>query len=174
MKIIIGVDSQFVYHTLKSAQLDLRFPYAKLRALIEGERDEVLDMFVPAVRFPPKDDSLQATAESYDNYFRFARALEQEGAHVIEAPAKVFRGEVKHSDDQRLMIRLALVCARLKPDFLALLAADGDYAPLVWGLREEGIRTKLITDFASLAPDLRRAAYSVSSFHNVLEQLYRE
>src|SRR5262249_44269411 len=68
------------------------------------------------------------------------------------------RPAVKSSDDQVLMIRLALTCMRLKPDFLVLVAADGDFAPLVMGLREEGVRTEIVADADALANDLLRVA----------------
>ena len=103
-------------------------------------------MYAPVVRFLPKNFTAEAVLESYQGYERVKQALERQVINPIQSPAKPSGEGSKHSDDQGLMIRLALVCTRLKPDFLVLVAADGDYAPLVWGLREEGIRTLPVTE----------------------------
>lgn len=171
MQNIIGVDSQFVYHTLKRPGQKTEFPYLKLRDLVEEGGNHVLEIFAPVIRMTPLNESAEAIAKSSLDFHNVRRALEAQGVNVIEAPSKPSGYGVKHSDDQRLMIRLALSCTRLKPDFLVLVAADGDYAPLVWGLREEGIRTKLISDPGSLAHELRSAVYSVSSLFNVMKTL---
>jgi uncharacterized LabA/DUF88 family protein len=172
MKYVVGVDAQFVRYTLRNANWDSHVPYRELVHFLEENGDEVLDIFAPAIRMPPQTTQDADIARSYEGYIRYSDALRQQGVHVIEAPAKRnAEGAIKHSDDNRLMIRLALTCMRLRPDFLVLMAADGDYAPLVWGLREEGIRTKLITDPASLASDLRAAVYSISNIFNVLTTL---
>jgi hypothetical protein len=171
MRNIIGVDAQFAYHFLKRQGLRTDFPYLGLRDLVEEGGDQVLDIFAPVIRMTPVDSSPEAIAKASQDFHRVRRALESQGVNVIEAPSKPSGIGVKHSDDQRLMIRLALVCTRLKPDFLVLVATDGDYAPLVWGLREEGIRTKLISDPHNLASELRAAAYSVSSLNSVLDRL---
>lgn len=175
MKNIIGVDAQFVYHLLKRQGLKTDFPYLALRNLVEEDNHhQVLDIFAPVIRMTPLDGSAEAVAKSSLDFHRVRRALESQGVNVIEAPSKPSGTGIKHSDDQRLMIRLALACARLKPDFLVLVASDGDYAPLVWGLREEGIRTKLISDPHNLASELRAAAYSVSSIFSVLDRMQAE
>ena len=57
----------------------------------------------------------------------------------------------------------------MKPDFLVLVAADGDYVPIVLGLREEGIRTTLITNLSMAAAELKRACYSISDMWKVIE-----
>ena len=176
MKIIIGVDTQFVFHALKVIDPgNKRFPFREFHDFIAGEHDEVIEVFAPVIRFPPQSSALEDVTAADGAYSKMAFALREQGVNVIEAPARLIRqtNEVKHSDDQRLMIRLALTCARLKPDFLVLVAADGDYAPLVWGLREEGIRTKLITDPQVLSPDLRISAFSISDLGNVLLQIMR-
>jgi len=172
MKYVVGVDAQFVRYTLRNANWDAHVPYRELVNFLEESGDEVLDIFAPAIRMPPATMNDADIARSYEGFIRYSEALRQQGVNVIEAPAKrAAEGAVKHSDDNRLMIRLALSCMRLRPDFLVLVAADGDYAPLVWGLREEGIRTKLITDPAACASDLRAAVYSVSNIFNVLGSL---
>lgn len=177
MKIIIGVDTQFVFHALKSIEtMQRRFPFREFHDFIAGEHDEVLEVFAPVIRFPPASLASEDISVANSNYSKMAYALQEQGVNVIEAPARMNRHtqEVKHSDDQRLMIRLALTCARLKPDFLVLVAADGDYAPLVWGLREEGIRTKVISDPSVLSADLRLAAFSSSDLFRVIQQIERQ
>lgn len=175
MRNIIGVDAQFVYHFLKRQGLKTDFPYLPLRDLVEEDNNhQVLDIFAPVIRMTPVDSTPEAIAKASQDFHRVRRALESQGVNVIEAPSKPSGSGVKHSDDQRLMIRLALACTRLKPDFLVLVASDGDYAPLVWGLREEGIRTKLISDPHNLASELRAAVYSLSSLHSVLDRLRTE
>ena len=142
-----------------------------MRDLVEGDGDEVLEMYAPVIRLTPSGNTAEDIARTSTDFHRVRHALEQQGVNVIESPNKLTAdGGVKHSDDQRLMIRLALTCTRLKPDFLVLVAADGDYAPLVWGLREEGIRTKLISDEDSLAPELKSAVYSCSNVHAVVKE----
>ena len=174
MKIIIGIDTQFVYHSMKSIDPDnTRFPFRKFQDFVAGDSDEVIEMFAPVIRFPPQTTQVEDVAAANSAFTKMCFALQEQGVNVIEAPARLIRHlqEVKHSDDQRLMIRLALTCARLKPDFLVLVAADGDYAPLVWGLREEGIRTKLISDPTILSSELRNSSYSISDMFNVLNQI---
>lgn len=176
MRIIIGVDTQFVFHALKTIDPgNKRFPFREFHDFIAGDHDEVIEVFAPVIRFPPNSSQLEDIAAANSAFSKMAFALREQGVNVIEAPARLIRqtNEVKHSDDQRLMVRLALTCARLKPDFLVLVAADGDYAPLVWGLREEGIRTKLITDQQVLSPDLRNSVFSISDLNNVLTQITR-
>lgn len=176
MKIIIGVDTQFVFHALKAIDpSNKRFPFREFQDFIAGDSDEVVEVFAPVIRFPPASQQMEDVVAADSAFSKMAFALREQGVNVIEAPARLIRqtNEVKHSDDQRLMVRLALTCVRLKPDFLVLVAADGDYAPLVWGLREEGIRTKLITDPQVLSPDLRISVFSISDLHNVLMQIMR-
>lgn len=168
---IIGVDSQFVYHAFGGARVPrVEFPYAKLRMLIEGDGDEVVEMYSTVIRQLPRSSAAEDVAKATEDFQRVRRAYERQGVSVIECPVKQAGDSIKQSDDQRLMIRLALTCTRLKPDFLVLVAADGDYAPLVWGLREEGIRTKLIASPENLSHDLRDASYSVSDLFKVVER----
>ena len=60
-------------------------------------------------------------------------------------PAKRLKdGGFKQSDDQRLVIATLSLALRLRPDFVVLAAGDGDFAPMVWELRNEGIRTEVL------------------------------
>lgn len=103
---------------------------------------------------------------------RVQHALEESGARVIPAPAKRQPdGGFKQSDDQRLVIATLSAALRLRPDFLVLAAADGDFAPMVWALRDAGIRTEVLARPQMLASDLRRAAYSVIDIDNALNQI---
>jgi uncharacterized LabA/DUF88 family protein len=62
----------------------------------------------------------------------------------------------------------------LRPDFFVLLAGDGDFAPLVWALRAEGIRTEVVASVSNLASDLRRAAFSVVEAEPLFETLQQQ
>ena len=52
MRLVIGVDGQFVYHTFKVPGQKFYFPYCALRDLVEGDGDEVLEMYAPVIRLP--------------------------------------------------------------------------------------------------------------------------
>ncbi len=173
MKMIVGIDSQFVHRARRAADIEAYYPYRALRDFLERD-GQVLEMFATVVRFPADLGDEADMLKRYRDYQKNAEALEWQGISVIECISKKTPdGDIKHSDDNQLMIRLALTCTRLKPDLLVLLAADGDYAPLVWGLREEGIRTRLISDLQSspspLANDLRRSVYSVEDMWKLAE-----
>lgn len=170
-RMVIGIDSQFIYHRFLEDKIARKFPYSDFRNFIEADEDEVLEMYAPVVRFPPATNRPEDVARVNLDFQRVRAAFEAEGVSPIESPGKPSGEIVKHSDDQRLMIRLAFTCTRLKPDFLVLVAADGDYAPLVWGLREEGIRTKLITHERRAAKELLSAVYSVSDLYDVLKSV---
>lgn len=174
MRMIVGVDSQFVHRARKDANIEAFYPYKALRDYLEKDGD-VLEMFATVIRFPADLGDDADMLKRYRDYQKNAEALEWQGLAVIECVAKkTLDGDIKHSDDNQLMIRLALACTRLKPDVLVLVAADGDYAPLVWGLREEGIRTRLVTDLQSspspVANELKRAVYRVEDMWDLAEK----
>ena len=70
------------------------------------------------------------------------------------------------------MIKTLALCLRLKPDFLTLFAGDGDYAPLVWELRDAGIRTEVVG--RNVAGELQEAAYHVVDLDQLLENIAKE
>lgn len=170
---ILGID--LAYANIKAQ--DLGFPYFPCRAardVVAGEVDQVLDTIVALHRPPPGSDNPEEVARIAQTHIRVTHGLEEQGCRVITAPAKKTRQNgtegagIKRSDDQVLMIELALVCMKIRPTFLTLCAADGDYAPLVAGLRREGIRTEIIADHDCLAADLRRVAYAVIDMRELL------
>ena len=118
------------------------------------------------------DDNPEAIAANQNGFTRKQHALEEAGARVIRAPAKrAPDGGFKQSDDQRLVIATLSLALRLRPDFVVLAAADGDFAPMVWELRNEGIRTEVLARPQMLASDLRRAAYSIIDLDEVLNRV---
>ena len=144
------------------------FPIQPIRDLIAGEGVDLIETLVTLVA-RVADDNPNAIAANHENFKRKQHALEMAGARVIEAPAKRCQnGNFKQSDDQRLVIATLSLALRLRPDFLVLAAADGDFAPMVWELRNVGIRTEVMARPECLASDLRRAAYSVIDLDEVL------
>ena len=66
------------------------------------------------------------------------------------------------------MLTTLMLCMKLKPDYLMLFAADGDFAPMVEILRSEGIRTEVVAPLDSLAGELKRYATRIYDFNEML------
>jgi uncharacterized LabA/DUF88 family protein len=147
------------------------FPVQSVRNVVAGEGVDLIETLVTLVERVAEDNP-ESIATNKVNFTRKQHALEDAGARVIRAPAKRLPdGSFKQSDDQRLVIATLSLALRLRPDFLVLAAADGDFAPMVWELRNEGIRTEVLARPQMLASDLRRAAYSVIDLDTVLKQI---
>ncbi|EIC22791.1 NYN domain-containing protein [Thiorhodovibrio frisius] len=147
------------------------FPLEAMRTLIAGDDVDLIETVVTLVE-RVADDNAESIASNRVNFTRKQHALEDAGARVIRAPAKRLPdGGFKQSDDQRLMIATLSLALRLRPDFLVLAAADGDFAPMVWELRDVGIRTEVMARPQMLASDLRRAAYSVIDLDEALNRV---
>ena len=147
------------------------FPVKEIRELIAGDGVDLIETVVTLVERVP-DETPESIAANKVNFTRIQHALEEAGARVIPAPAKRQPdGGFKQSDDQRLVIATLSYALRLRPDFVVLAAADGDFAPMVLALREAGIRTEILARAQMLASDLRRAAFSVIDLDNVLNQI---
>jgi uncharacterized LabA/DUF88 family protein len=147
------------------------FPVEAMRTLIAGEGVDLIETLVTLVE-RVADDNAESIASNRVNFTRKQHALEDAGARVIRAPAKRLPdGSFKQSDDQRLMIATLSLALRLRPDFLVLAAADGDFAPMVWELRDVGIRTEVLARPQMLASDLRRAAFSVIDLDEALNRV---
>lgn len=147
------------------------FPVEAMRTLIAGDGVDLIETVVTLVE-RVADDNPESIASNRVNFTRKQHALEDAGARVIRAPAKRLPdGGFKQSDDQRLMIATLSLALRLHPDFLVLAAADGDFAPMVWELRDVGIRTEVLARPQMLASDLRRAAYSVIDLDEALNRV---
>jgi uncharacterized LabA/DUF88 family protein len=137
------------------------FP-AEFRQVVQRNDDvDLLESLVFVVKPVPASDSPEDVAATTEQTERLCYALEMNGWRTVICPAKRSGDGFKQSDDARLVIESLALCLRLRPDFFVLFAGDGDFAPLVWALREEGIRTEVIASSSNLASDLRRAAYSV-------------
>lgn len=147
------------------------FPVEAMRTLIAGDGVDLIETVVTLVE-RVADDNAESIASNRVNFTRKQHALEDAGARVIRAPAKRLPdGGFKQSDDQRLMIATLSLALRLRPDFLVLAAADGDFAPMVWELRDVGIRTEVLARPQMLASDLRRAAYSLIDLDEALNRV---
>lgn len=147
------------------------FPVEAMRTLIAGDDVDLVETLVTLVE-RVSDDNPESIASNSVGFTRKRHALEDAGARVIRAPAKRLPdGGFKQSDDQRLIIATLSLALRLRPDFLVLAAADGDFAPIVWELREVGIRTEVLARPQMLASDLRRAAYSVIDLDEALNRV---
>ena len=54
---------------------------------------------------------------------------------------------------------------------MTLVSGDDDHAPLVWELREHGIRTEVIAPDDMLGSQLRRACYSKVDLNQVFAKI---
>lgn len=144
---------------------------------IDEDGADIIETLVTLTRRVPEDDSPESIAQVNQQFERKRYALEMSGGRVIECPAKRSantQSGFKQSDDQRLIIRTLSLAMKLKPDFLTLVAADGDYAPMVEALRDEGIRTEVVASSSMLASDLKRVAYSVVDLDDILDRIRAE
>ena len=176
MKKIIAIDSQNIAKTVRDKDLPY-FPHREFQKLVVGPNgdSDVLEHMATVVRMVAQDDSPEAIAEVTERFNNKCHALQMSGVTVIESPAKrTPDGGYKQSDDQRLVIATMSRCFRLRPDFLVLVAADGDYAPMVEELRREGIRTEVVASPANLASDLKKVAWSTIDLDDILEAIKEE
>ena len=151
--------------------------YFPLKSFVEVCRQvdvDVIEVLCTLQKRVPENDSAEAVAEVNQQFDNKRYALEMSGARVIECPAKRSQNSpsgYKQSDDQRLMITTLTLAMKLRPDFLMLVAADGDYAPMVEELRKEGIRTEVVASPSMLASDLKRVAVNVADLDEILNTL---
>lgn len=173
LKKIIAID---LLPTERRAK-ELGLPHLPMRSFIrlcEGEGVDILEILCTLQRRVPENDSPEAVAQVTTQFERKRYALEMEGARVIDCPAKRSPNSpsgFKQSDDQRLMIKTLTLAMKLRPDFVTLVAADGDYAPMVEALRDEGIRTEVVASPSMLASDLERQAFNVIDLDELLQPL---
>jgi uncharacterized LabA/DUF88 family protein len=148
------------------------FP-AALREVVQGEDGvDLLESLIFIAKPVPASDSPEDVAAVSEQTERLSYALEMHGWRTVICPAKRSGDGFKQSDDARLVIESLALCLRLRPDFFVLFAGDGDFAPLVWALRAEGIRTEVVASAANLASDLRRAAYGVIEAEPLFQALH--
>lgn len=171
---VLAIDAQYAERVAR----DLDLPYFPVRGLRElMSRDggvDVIETLYPVIQRVPEDDSPEAVATAIHQLEQKRFALEMAGARVLVCPAKRSGNGFKQSDDQRLMIATLSTCLRLRPDFLTFVGADGDYAPMLWELREAGVRSEVVASANSLASDLRRVAYGVIDLETVLTTIQQE
>lgn len=140
----------------------------------EGGADVIETLYTVQKRVP-ENDSAEAVATVAAHVESKVYALERNGARTIICPAKRMPdGGFKQSDDQLLQIKTLSLCLRLKPDFLTLVSGDDDHAPLIWELRDNGIRTEIVAVEDMLGSQLRRAAYSQVDLNQVFRKIQQE
>lgn len=157
---------------------EMGFSYFPLKEFIklcaEGEGVDIVETYVTLQRRVPENDSPEAIAQVDQQTLRKRHALELSGGRVLECPAKRSQNSpsgYKQCDDQRLMIRTLVQAMKFRPDFVVLVAADGDYAPMVEALRDEGIRTEVVAAPTMLASELIRQSFNVVNLDHVLETI---
>lgn len=149
-------------------------PVKEIVGLIEEEGVDVIETLVTLPEKQPQDDTPEEKARVKDGYIRKKDALQLSGARVIECPSKRSQSEpsgFKQSDDPRLMLATLQCALKTRPDFVMLFAADGDFAPMVEMLRQEGIRTEVVAPLDRLATDLRRHAVRVINYDEMLGKI---
>lgn len=167
---ILAIDHFYAKRIAQECGLP-HFP-AAFRELVQGDDGvDLLESLIFIGKPVPNSDSPEDVAAAAEHVERICYALEMNGWRTIVCPAKRSGEGFKQSDDARLVIESLSLCLRLRPDFFVLFAGDGDFAPLVWALRAEGIRTEVIASSANLASDLRRAAFSVIEAQPLFESL---
>jgi hypothetical protein len=167
---IVAVDSAHADWYSREKYAMSYFPVDKFCSLVAGDDGEVdvVETLVTAVRKIPENESPEAVATACEQYASKVYALEMSGARVIECPAKRVTGGYRNSG---LMIACLATCLRLMPDYLVLVASDGDYRPLIEELRSNGIRTEVVSPMQTLSNDLRRVCVNVIDMDNVLENI---
>ena len=172
IKKIMAVDLQMAERRAREKGFN-HFPLLEIREKIaSAEGVDLVESLVTVTRRVPENDSPEALATVTQQFENKRFAIEMSGGLVIECPAKPSSASptgFKQSDDQRLMITTLSLCLRVRPDFLTLVAADGDFAPMVTELRREGIRTEIVAPPEILASDLKRVAVNVIDLDDVLE-----
>lgn len=171
---LIAADMAYADRVAKQAGLR-NFPIREFRDLVNRDDTvDVIETLVTVIKHVPRDDTAEEVATVATNVQRAKDFFESSGCRVIICPAKRTQdGGFKQSDDQRLMISTLSTCLRLRPDFLVFVGADGDYAPMLWELRSEGIRTEVVAVRNSLASDLQRASYSVVDLEEIFDTVKR-
>lgn len=173
MKVLIAIDSQFAEHAVRDCG-HARFPYAEYMTMQRNIPDrDVIEAYATLIEWAP--DGTQSNDDAASSLKRRSDFLEYSGYRVVRCPAKrTPNGGFKHSDDPRLQVTTLVAALKLRPDFVSLVAADGDFAPMVEALRAEGIRTEVVATATTLASDLKRAAYTTVHLDEVIERITEE
>lgn len=156
---------------------ELGHPYLPLRELRNLCAPDGVDIIETLVTLPerlPQDDSPEEIARVQHNAISKKHALQMSGARIIECPTKRSLSQpsgYKQSDDARLMLTTLTLALKLRPDFVLLFAADGDFVPMVEMLRTEGIRTEVVASSDMLASELKRHAVNVVDYDALLNAI---
>ena len=149
-------------------------PLRELKALCESDGVDIVEMLVTLPERLPNDESPEEIARVHTNLINKRVALQMNGARVIDCPTKKsasLPSGFKQSDDARLMLMTLTQALKLRPDFVLLFAADGDFAPMVEVLRGEGIRTEVVASHDMLASELCRHAVNVVDYDELLKAI---
>jgi hypothetical protein len=170
IKKVIAVDSASVDWYAKEKFDMPYFPVDKFCDAVAGRDGEIdiIETLVTAIHKVPEDDSPESVATAHEQYASKVYALEMSGARVIECPMKRGTGAYRNS---ALMVACLSTCLRLEPDYLVLVAGDGDYRPMVEELRINGIRTEVVSSMQTLSSDLKRVCVNVIDIDDVLESI---
>lgn len=150
------------------------FPLKQLREMLAGEGVDIIETLVTLQERVPFDDSPEEIAKNHTDRESKKFALQMSGARIIDCPAKRSPSSpsgFKQSDDQRLMLTTLTLALKLKPDFVLLFAADGDFAPMVEMLRAEGIRTEVVAAHDMLASELKCQAANIIDYDSLLDAI---
>ena len=168
---ILAIDGQNAERAARNFGFQ-HFPLREFLHTITNDGADFIETLYTVQKRVPENDSAEAVANISAQVDNKCYALEMIGAKTIVCPAKRMQdGNFKQSDDQLLQIKTLSICMRLKPDFLTLVSGDDDHAPLVWELREHGIRTEVVAPDESLGSQLRRASYSKVDLNQVFAKI---
>ncbi|MEK8021491.1 MAG: NYN domain-containing protein [Candidatus Parabeggiatoa sp.] len=172
---LIAIDSQNADRVAKKMGFSY-FPIKLFRDIVQqGEDVDVIETIATLVEFWIEPTETEKVASNTNRLKKIQDSMELQGAYVIRCPSKPSKSTIagiKHSDDQRLMITTLSRCLKLRPDFLVFVSGDGDYAPMLWELRNEGIRTEVVADKKeNFAKDLKRVAYNSIDLCQILSDL---
>jgi len=176
MKKLIAIDLLPMERRAREVHNFDHLPIPELCAICGSGDVDIIETLVTLPERLPLNDSPEEVARVHQNYINKKYALQKNGARVIECPTKRSQSTgtgFKQSDDQHLMLRTLILAMKLRPDFVILFAADGDFAPMVAMLREEGIRTEVVAPLDMLASDLQRHAVNVVDFDQMMRSIHR-
>lgn len=167
---LLTVDHKYARWIAREAGFE-HFPAEFREEVFDHDGVDLVEALISVVQHVPSDDSAESLATIAAQVEGQRCVFESHGWRSVLCPSKRSGDGYKQSDDQWLAIETILTAMRIRPDFVVLFAGDGDFAPLVWGLRREGIRTEVIASEMNLASELRRAAFNIIDADNLLSRL---
>lgn len=169
---LVAIDGQNAEYAARDFGLR-HFPLKEFVGLMLAQDGaDIIEILYTVQKRVPDDDTPEAMASVSRHTDDKCHALEMSGARTIICPAKRQQnGNYKQSDDQLLQMKALSSCLRLKPDFLTLVSGDDDMAPLVWELRENGVRTEVVAPENAMGTQLKRASYSTIDLDAVFQKI---